>query len=100
MQPRRLRFLTFTLILTMAGTLAAQTAKPPSFEEGQKVQVREGDTWSAATIVKKEGRRFQIRYEGSNEEEWVGPDRIRAAGADAVANPAPAGADKKDAPAK
>ncbi len=98
MRVLRLKFLTLILILTFAGAAAAQTAKPPAFEEGQKVQVREGDTWSTATIVKKEGRRFQIRYEDSKEEEWVAADRIRPAGADA-GNPAPAGADKAD-PAK
>src|SRR5215210_6995027 len=75
----------FVLALSVVGL--AQQAKP--LEEGQKVEVREGDTWSAATILKKEGRRYQIRYEGGTEEEWVNADRLRPAQAAGVA-PAPA----------
>src|SRR3954470_8049570 len=74
-------------VLVFSGAAVAQKPKP--LEEGQKVEVREGDTWSAATIVKKEGRRYQIRYEGGTEEEWVNADRLRPAQAAGVA-PAPA----------
>ena len=66
-----------------------------AFTEGQKIEAREGDTWSAATIVKKEGRRYLIHYEGADAatDEWVTIDRLRAAGgADAKAG---AGADVK-----
>ncbi|HSU68130.1 MAG TPA: Tudor-knot domain-containing protein, partial [Tepidisphaeraceae bacterium] len=50
--------------------------------EGQKVQVREGDAWSAATILKHEGRKYLIHYEGADAsaDEWVTTDRIRAKG--------------------
>src|SRR6185436_19559487 len=94
------------LVLALPVVSLAQQAKP--LEEGQKVEVREGDTWSAATIVKKEGRRYQIRYEGGTEEEWVNADRLRpaqaggaapapapAAGAKPAAKPAPKVADWK-----
>ena len=54
-----------------------------AFNEGQKIEAREGDTWSAATIVKKEGRRYLIHYEGADAatDEWVTIDRLRAVGA-------------------
>jgi hypothetical protein len=97
MLPRCVRFPILALILTMTSAALAQapaqSAKPATLEEGQKVQVREGDTWSPATIVKREGRRYQIRYEGTNEEEWVAADRIRGVAADAPAN-------QSDAPRK
>src|SRR5687767_13088272 len=76
---------------------AAVLGQPATFSEGQKVEVREGDTWSSATILKKEGRRYQIRYaDDPNSDEWVTADRLRlptgnppAAGAgNAVGNPA------------
>jgi WD40 repeat protein len=51
-----------------------------SFKPDQKVEVREGDTWSAATLVKQEGRKFQVRYDDGTEE-WVPADRLRQPGA-------------------
>ncbi|MFT3786109.1 MAG: tudor domain-containing protein [Tepidisphaeraceae bacterium] len=61
---------------------------------GSAVEVREGDVWSKATIVKKEGRRTQVKYEDGTEE-WVTADRMRAVGAAPEANDAkPAAADK------
>jgi hypothetical protein len=53
-----------------------------AFKEGQKVEVREGDTWSPANVVKQEGRRYLIHYEGAaaSTDEWVALDRIRLPG--------------------
>lgn len=59
---------------------AAGTAGAATFTEGQKIEVREGDVWSPATLIRREGRRYQVRY-GDGTEEWVGADRLRAAGA-------------------
>ncbi|MEM6551013.1 MAG: hypothetical protein AAF750_02565 [Planctomycetota bacterium] len=48
-------------------------------EAGDAVEVREGDVWSPATVVKREGRRIQIRYSDGTEE-WIGKDRMRLPG--------------------
>lgn len=64
----------------LAGLLLAQGTTPTEYTAGQKIEVREGDTWSAVTVVKREGRRYQIKYEDGTEE-WVTTDRMRAAGA-------------------
>lgn len=65
----------------------------PSYVEGQKVEVREGDTWSSATILKHEGRKYRIHYDGADasSDEWVMGDRIRSTGAGPTAGPASAG---------
>ncbi|MEM7681810.1 MAG: hypothetical protein AAF288_07630 [Planctomycetota bacterium] len=47
------------------------------FTADQAIEVREGDVWSPATFVRKEGRRSLIRYEDGTEE-WVPADRMRA----------------------
>ncbi len=83
---------------------APSPAKPVSgagsFEAQQAVEVREGDAWSKATVLKKEGRKFQIRYE-DGAEEWVTVDRLRgvqggpAARAGTPATTAPAKAPKE-----
>jgi hypothetical protein len=45
---------------------------------GQDVEVREGDTWSPASILAHEGRKYQIRYKDDlTSSEWVTTDRIR-----------------------
>ena len=49
---------------------------------GDAVEVREGDVWSSAELVAKEGRRFQIRY-ADGVEEWITLDRLRAPGGEA-----------------
>jgi hypothetical protein len=54
------------------------------------VEAREGDTWSPATVVKREGRRFQVRYDDGTEE-WVTADRLRAAGGAGAGAGAPGG---------
>lgn len=79
-------------ILSLSSLAFAADAPPP---EGSAVEVREGNVWSKATYVRKEGRKLQVRYEDGTED-WILPDRMRlpsaggAAGADA-ARPAEAG---------
>ncbi|HEX4796321.1 MAG TPA: Tudor-knot domain-containing protein [Humisphaera sp.] len=72
-------------------TVHAQAGTPPPapLVDGQKVEVREGDAWSAATIVKHEGRRYFIHYEGADAsaDEWVTTDRIRMPGASPATKP-------------
>ncbi len=80
-----------TVCLLLASAVAAP-APSGTYTDGQKVEVREGDAWSAATIVQREGRRYLIHYEGADaaDDEWVAVDRIRPAGAkpgEAKANP-------------
>ena len=59
--------------------LAGSALAASSFQPSQSVQVREGDTWSAATILKKEGRRYLVHYANSDAstDEWVTTDRMR-----------------------
>ncbi len=59
----------------------AALGQATTFTDGQKIEVREGDSWSAASIVKKEGRKYLVHYDGAEAtaDEWVTPDRIRAA---------------------
>ncbi|MDB5302719.1 MAG: hypothetical protein JWM97_268 [Phycisphaerales bacterium] len=78
--------------LLAATAWAAPEAKPAAgFSEGQKVEVREGDSWSAATVVRHEGRKFLIHYDGAEAatDEWVTTDRMRAPGTPAVPAPQP-----------
>jgi hypothetical protein len=37
-----------------------------SYSVGQKVEVREGDTWSSASVLAHEGRKYQERVNGTN----------------------------------
>ncbi|MDB5331317.1 MAG: hypothetical protein JWP03_2468 [Phycisphaerales bacterium] len=62
--------------------MAAPGAKPAAYTEGQKIEVREGDSWSAASVVKQEGRKFLVHYEGADAstDEWVTAERMRAPG--------------------
>lgn len=77
-------------ILFSAVPLCAQSK--PNFVEGQKVEVREGDEWSAARILKKEGRKFLVHYDGSDaaSDEWLTVERLRAAGGQGGPTPQPA----------
>ncbi len=75
----RQRLITCCLLGLLAGPANSQTATP-DFTPGQAVEVREGDSWSAATFEKKEGRKFQIKYTDGGTEEWVNGDRIRVPG--------------------
>lgn len=73
-------------------TKSATPQAAAAFKPDQKVEVREGDTWSQATFVKQEGRKFQVRYDDGTEE-WVTSDRLRqpgAVGAEPVKPDAPA----------
>jgi hypothetical protein len=70
-------------------SLASADSQAPAPTPGQAVSVREGDTWSSATYVKKEGRRFLIRYDDGTQE-WITADRLRASGDATPAGTAPA----------
>lgn len=54
-----------------------------------KVEVREGDSWTKVTQVRKEGRRTLVRYDDGTEE-WVTADRLRAVGGASTPTPTPA----------
>ncbi len=81
----------------LAAALSASAVAPAvaagPLQGGQAVEVREGDSWSAATVVRREGRRYLIHYAGTDAstDEWVGPDRVRTPGGTAGA-PVPASA--------
>lgn len=84
------------MVAAAARFVHAQPATP-HFSEGQKIEVREGDTWSAATIVKQEGRKYLIHYSGADAtaDEWVTTDRMRAPGASAATTTMPAAGPRK-----
>lgn len=69
-------FLTGVVLVFVSAVRVQAQAATPAFEQNQKVEVREGDVWSSAVIVAKEGRRYQIRY-GDDTTEWVTAERIR-----------------------
>ena len=73
-------FIAMVVAMTWGVTLHAQSFAP---SPGDAVEVREGDTWSAAEFLAKEGRRFQIRYDDGTEE-WITADRLRPPGGDAT----------------
>lgn len=72
---RALRLVVLAIAFCVAG-VEAQAFEPTP---GDAVEVREGDIWSPAEFLKKEGRRHQIRYDDGTEE-WVTADRLRAVG--------------------
>ncbi|MBC7784769.1 MAG: hypothetical protein H7144_13105 [Burkholderiales bacterium] len=43
---------------------------------GSQIEVREGDAWTNAKVIGREGRRVQVRYDDGTEE-WIGPERLR-----------------------
>ncbi|HEX8323010.1 MAG TPA: hypothetical protein VF595_03775 [Tepidisphaeraceae bacterium] len=101
------RFRLRTAILSVgltAGLLLGQTAAP-TYTKDQKVQVREGDVWSDATVVSQEGRRVKVKYEDGSEE-WAPLARVRLPGSTAPdatpekAADAPEPATPKSAPAE
>src|SRR5690348_48437 len=56
-------------VLFLASQLLAADAA--TFSVGDKIEVREGDTWSKAAVVAREGRKFQVQYEGADQtKEW------------------------------
>ena len=84
----------FGAVLVMSAVLLSEQAwAQTTYEAGQAVEVREGDTWSKATLVRKEGRKYLIRYDGATDEEWVTADRLRGK------NGSPAAGNAQSAPA-
>jgi hypothetical protein len=89
----------FAASLLLLGVIARADAPVAAVPAGTKIDVREGDTWTTVTVLKKEGRKYLVRYD-DNTEEWVGPDRIRKDGEVApAATPSPSAADAAPAPA-
>ena len=64
----------------LMGAVSAAEVDLGKLKENSPVEVREGDTWSSATYLKREGRRFQVRYSDGTEE-WLAADRLRTSGA-------------------
>jgi len=84
------------IMLLCALVRAEAPPAAPAPAPGQAVSVREGDTWSDATFLRKEGRRSLIRYK-DGKEEWITAERLRVTGGstpeEAAGEPgAPAGA--------
>lgn len=75
-------------MMTVLFSMATAAFAADLYTVGQKVEVREGDTWSPASILAHEGRKYQIHYTGDNssDDEWVTTDRIRLPGT-AASNP-------------
>ncbi len=63
-------------VLLGLGLAVATASAAEKFAAGQRAQAREGDVWSDVTILKVEGRRYQIKYQ-DGAEEWVTVDRLR-----------------------
>jgi hypothetical protein len=84
-------YLVFMLIAASSGPWVAAQTPAGGLAEGQKIEIREGDSWSPGAIVKKEGRKFLVHYEGAEatSDEWVAVDRIRIPGAAGVGAMAP-----------
>jgi len=78
-----------TVVILACGSAFGQAA-PTTFAEGQKVEVREGDSWSKAAVLKIEGRKYQIKYEDGGQEEWVTSERMREVSSAAGAATGPA----------
>jgi hypothetical protein len=70
---------TFIIAAVCTGILTATAFGVDSYKTGQKVEVREGDSWSPATVTGQEGRKYHIHYDASDDstDEWVTTDRIR-----------------------
>src|ERR1700722_16028435 len=79
-------FISGCIFSLMSSARAAAT----SFSDAEQIEVREGDGWSAATIVKHEGRKYLIHYNGADAstDEWVAADRMRLPGTAPATNPA------------
>lgn len=103
------RFCALSVRLSLLGLIAgsaliilhpARAMAADVYQIGQQIQVREGDTWSAASIVQHEGRKYLIHYTeaDSSTDEWVGTDRMRALGGASSAGAAPANTPAAAAP--
>ena len=55
-------------------------ASAADFTAGQKVEIQWGNKWWPGNIVKREGRKLFVHYEGwgNNFDEWVTTERLRA----------------------
>ena len=70
---------TFVCLLLAPRHASSQETAPANkkaYSAGDAISVREGDSWSPAKVVKREGRKYQIRYDDGTEE-WVTSDRLR-----------------------
>ena len=67
--------------------LLASALWAADFKVGEAVEVMWGSTWFKAKVTAVENGKWKIAYDGygSNWDESVGPDRIRAGGANAPA---------------
>jgi hypothetical protein len=79
------------LIVALCLGLAASASA--ACKAGQKVEVQWKGSWYPATVQKVKGEQCFIHYDGYGKswDEWVGPDRIKAGSAPAVAAAEPAG---------
>lgn len=76
-------------VLLLAASQAWGQATQPglaNLKPNDAVMVREGDTWSKATLVAREGRRYQIKYDDGTLE-WVTAERLQLPGAPGAATP-------------
>ena len=80
----------------VSATTQAKAAAP------ERVEVKRGNSWYPATVIKRDGNKALVHYEGlSNDfDEWVGPERMREAAVRPQAppepEPAPARKEKPD----
>lgn len=74
-------------LLVIAGIFFASGEAKAACAAGDKAQVLWKGTWYPATVLKGKGSECYIHYDGygSSWDEWVGPDRIKVAGASAPA---------------
>jgi len=74
----------FVFIIVMGAALSA-SSNARACGAGDTAQVLWKGTWYPATVLKAKGTECFIHYSGygSNWDEWVGPDRIKVAGASA-----------------
>lgn len=80
-----------SFVLCMVANAADAPADLSSLKPSQSVLVREGDTWTKATFLQKEGRRYQIKYQDGSLE-WVYSERLKLDPAAAAPDePAPGG---------
>jgi hypothetical protein len=73
------------VVILAAGTIHAQVKpenKPPvtEWKQGEKVEVKWGGLWSAASIVNRRGEWYLVEYAQGRRREWVEHWRIRKIG--------------------
>jgi hypothetical protein len=69
------------MVMTAMTCLIIPSAPLRAQAQPERIEVKRGNSWYPATVLKREGTRVQVHYEGlsSDFDEWVGPDRIREA---------------------